>query len=990
MKSFQWSLLAVVVLMLVSSVSGALPWDKNTTSLHHFDRINMDGLTMGTIPNHTLDQSSLYWYPFTSPDYVTSGCKFGQCIRFSDPTAAYMLMVDENQNTTVTNLNFGKEGNWTVEGWVNLTSAPAATLNATLVSWMGYGDYTLETVNGTHIYINSARMIGVTTPSTITGTPLIISTTALTLNTWNSFAVVKNGSSLKLFVNGKQNATSSTANSYSWSPPDNTAMFSSIGYGMQNPFSSQSPSGLMDEVRISNVSRYGGNYTPQTVEFLNPLNKTTTFHEAPSSTYNVGETAIVSNYISNTSYITQFATQNECLTSDCSNVQQLGVSLPSGWTMANNGSNSVQYTIPASSVISSKTLIGQSLVSFDQPGFFSTGSVEGAYGDYFESKFWLSNNPGYALYNINNDFLSASYNAEGTVTDLSASSSEIYANDDTYTSYPNIGQKINVTLFGAFLYDTSGVTGSVTFNKSIWHASNVYNHQDTPYYDIKYTIDNNLGFVNFTAVYPAYGGITADPTACPVGSPTDCGIENYLNIEFYPVVTAIGYPAGSAYIYIANPNTKYTAGNPFLNDAGYTYSNEYAYYDSYSPLGFTDNSMLTHIRLIDINSNQPIDGAASVSYDARSVSPASPQNIVGGLFDITHKGGTFNITATADGYFASTQTFTVGEDGTTIDLILTPFSGPNAQMQFYPKYTTFHVKEGWGLATAGVEVTMTPISTSMGDWDWIGTLLGIPIGEIPLDTAALHQTTDSYGTATFYVVPTEKYNVTFTKTGYTIPPMIVVPKEDDYYVWASSIESTFYEHGYNELEQVNVTILQTPVNDTATTVSVTYYDALSHTTGGTIDILRDNATPGGNRVILGSFPVVSSSFTNTTVISHPNGMSGVVNVNATHTDFGQVKRTYTFSYKGFTVQLLGLSADVILMVALGLIFLTAMSGGILVGRPIAIVACFEMWIFYAWGWFQPMILRGMATDVSLVLAMTLATVIAIAANMEIRKKKEKY
>ena len=69
------------------------------------------------------------------------------------------------------------------------------------------------------------------------------------------------------------------------------------------------------------------------------------------------------------------------------------------------------------------------------------------------------------------------------------------------------------------------------------------------------------------------------------------------------------------------------------------------------------------------------------------------------------------------------------------------------------------------------------------------------------------QTTDDGGIAAFYIIPTSKYNVSFTKAGYTISSMVLVPTEDEYIVYATNTTApgagTFFEQGVSELMAVS-------------------------------------------------------------------------------------------------------------------------------------------------------------------------------------------
>ena len=353
----------------------------------------------------------------------------------------------------------------------------------------------------------------------------------------------------------------------------------------------------------------------------------------------------------------------------------------------------------------------------------------------------------------------------------------------------------------------------------------------------------------------------------------------------------------------------------------------------------------------------------------------------------------------ATGYYSRTISYVVDRDRDET-IYLTEVAAtvtPNVPViNTAPKYITFHIKEGWGTPVTEVGVSIQGVSTSTGSWDWVATLLGVPLDEIPINGSAMYQTTDTFGKAVFYVLPTGKYNVSFTKTGYTFSPnpMILVPAEDDYEVWAVSIadpgHGTFYEHGYDELATVQISVTSATINETAKFVNISYNDILGHTTGGYIDVLTKSDTPFATDTLLVRWPAVSSSFTNSTIVMHIQQTSGQVRTNVTHSDFGTIRRSFPFTFNSVPVDFLGFSANIKLLIALGIMILTAMLGTTQSARQVSIAVCIEGWVFAAIHMFQALQDRGIAGEASMYLALVFMTLIAFLANVEVRKKKEKY
>jgi PKD repeat protein len=318
---------------------------------------------------------------------------------------------------------------------------------------------------------------------------------------------------------------------------------------------------------------------------------------------------------------------------------------------------------------------------------------------------------------------------------------------------------------------------------------------------------------------------------------------------------------------------------------------------------------------------------------------------------------------------------------------ITVSTAQSPQLQVYPKFTTFHVKSSvFGAPLEGVNVSVRPVSTSMGEWDWVGTLLGLPIGEVNLDNTSLYQTTDSYGMATFFIVNTQKYNVTFTKTGYTINPMIVVPQDDNYIVTAVSADSEFYRHGEDELTAVNISITTTLYNTSHAFINMTYYDATGQTTGGYIQVIQKNDQPWTNPTVMATWPVTGNSFSNSTTIVHIQQVSGQVKTNITHNEFGTIVRSYPYQFNSVPVEFLGFGRDITLIVALGIMLFTMMLGAASHSRIMVVIVSVEGWIFYTMHWFQSLFDRGVPEG-TFTLVLTLVFLTGIIANILMRKKR---
>ena len=141
---------------------------------------------------------------------------------------------------------FGLPGDFTVECFCY----PASGLSPSLfgIVWTalsgGWEIYNASAKNGPWNF----RKIG-------TG-DLVTGSATMTNNAWNHIAVVRSGSTIKLYINGTLDASGT-----------NSSTFSQAGLQIGTCESSGQFSGYIDEFRISKVARYTSNFTPTSSAF---------------------------------------------------------------------------------------------------------------------------------------------------------------------------------------------------------------------------------------------------------------------------------------------------------------------------------------------------------------------------------------------------------------------------------------------------------------------------------------------------------------------------------------------------------------------------------------------------------------------------------------------------------------------------------------------------------------------------------------------------
>jgi hypothetical protein len=189
-----------------------------------------------------------------------------------------------SQYLSATNAAFTFAGDFTVEGWYRPTSvaglrtlftigAPTAATGA-MVVYSSSGTLQAQPYGGGNITFSGATM---------------------SVNTWYHIALVRSGSTIKLYFNGTANATTST-NSNSIGNGAFTVGFLSGGYGYF--------AGQISTVRVSNSAVYTGNFTPSTSALTTTANTVallpltaTPFTDSSTNAFTVTNTGTVASIV---------------------------------------------------------------------------------------------------------------------------------------------------------------------------------------------------------------------------------------------------------------------------------------------------------------------------------------------------------------------------------------------------------------------------------------------------------------------------------------------------------------------------------------------------------------------------------------------------------------------------------------------------------------------------------------------------------------------
>ncbi|MDD2892132.1 MAG: fibronectin type III domain-containing protein [Candidatus Gracilibacteria bacterium] len=224
------------------------PYWSNVVLAMHMD--GMNGSTSFT-DSSTSPQTVTNTNNVTLITNATTSKNGGSSARFLGSTRNYLTV----QNS---NLYFGTN-DFTIEGWYYMTSYTAGYDQSFIASnWSGAWGPTAW-------WVGRWQGAGGKVIASMYGATMLTDPVAPSLNTWYHYAVVKKGTSFKLFRNG----TLVDSGTISTSQGDSTRGVT-IGSNPDNVTLSGVFTGYMDDVRVTNgVGRYSSNFTPSATTFPN-------------------------------------------------------------------------------------------------------------------------------------------------------------------------------------------------------------------------------------------------------------------------------------------------------------------------------------------------------------------------------------------------------------------------------------------------------------------------------------------------------------------------------------------------------------------------------------------------------------------------------------------------------------------------------------------------------------------------------------------------
>lgn len=232
--------------------------DANTLLLLHMD--GTDGSTVFRDDNGT-GRANRSIVANGNAQIDTAQSKFGGASALFDGTDDYLGVYPAT--------NFGTN-NFTIELWFR-TSAKTQLYPCIINNYVG-GSFT------TNSWSLFDRHDAVNTKLTLyayninSSNPILTSTTSISNGVWYHVAIVRSGTSIKMYLNGTEESSTTSSGSLDGSADKN------IFIGKADITTQTSYNGWVDEVRISNTARYTSNFTPPTTPFQNDSNTLLLMH----------------------------------------------------------------------------------------------------------------------------------------------------------------------------------------------------------------------------------------------------------------------------------------------------------------------------------------------------------------------------------------------------------------------------------------------------------------------------------------------------------------------------------------------------------------------------------------------------------------------------------------------------------------------------------------------------------------------------------------
>jgi len=185
----------------------------------------------------------------------TSIYKYGNASAYFDGSGDY-LVVPYNGN-----LNFS--GDFTVEMWVYVTSGYFQTIQRLFTSNAGSPGGQSYFSLGNDITVGAGKLCA--SQNVSAANPLLYSSVSLPINQWVHVALIRHGSTVKIYQGGTEVASAASTGSWAFSDPTGGTRISGSGWS-----GTEYMQGYIDDLRVAEYARWTSNFTPPAQSFPNP------------------------------------------------------------------------------------------------------------------------------------------------------------------------------------------------------------------------------------------------------------------------------------------------------------------------------------------------------------------------------------------------------------------------------------------------------------------------------------------------------------------------------------------------------------------------------------------------------------------------------------------------------------------------------------------------------------------------------------------------
>jgi hypothetical protein len=340
------------------------------------------------------------------------------------------------------------------------------------------------------------------------------------------------------------------------------------------------------------------------------------------------------------------------------------------------------------------------------------------------------------------------------------------------------------------------------------------------------------------------------------------------------------------------------------------------------------------------------------------------------------------VTVNSQGYYASKQTTYLDSDK-EITIVISPIGlEPNVLPEIRP--ITITVVSFLGTRYEMVNVSMTPIEHTYGSLDWLWSVFGVTEStDIPNST--MSGFTDADGDISFVIVDGVKYTVTCVKAAAGINKTIeLYPKSGEHYtiyIWSSESELVVW-HSF--VTNVTINVTTETIDSTHAYINVSYTDDSGGTAVINYTINRSEISGMSNETTVASgYDAGGANINISEIVENYRGQMYYISLLINHSEFGEVPKTYSVKFRGIRLDLGFEDETVYVFFAICSMFLLGLIFGGTIPDYGALIVCFGGWMFYGFGWFDPV-------GYSAPLVLSMATVISILYIIIQRGHKEGY